>query len=250
MFGSDGWWNDPTDPRNMPSIPAGMQGDQLIQQQMAIADAEARKPEVPWYMRKGPAGEQPNPVDQNAPPLDPSVVQRQFQPQRNQLTREAYESMLSNPNSFFVGGPSHSEASSWARTLANMTQSPFGGSMFGSRFGQFPYMSMGLGSMLGYGSPMMGGYNSYSFRGMPYGGYSQPMMGGMSYGGYGYPMMGGYGPQMMGGYGYPMMGYSGYSSPMMGGYSPYGFSGMMGGLGSLFGSSSGSSGENPYGSPL
>ena len=178
MFGSDGWWNDPTDPRNMPSIPASMQGDAHARQQMAIADAESRKPR------------------------------------------------------------------------AGVTQSPFGGSMFGSRFSQFPYMSMGLGSMLGYGSPMMGGYNSYSFRGMPYGGYSQPMMGGMSYGGYGYPMMGGYGPQMMGGYGYPMMGYSGYSSPMMGGYSPYGFSGMMGGLGSLFGSSSGSSGENPYGSPL
>jgi hypothetical protein len=203
-------------------------------------------------MRPPGQNERPNPVYSNPTPLDPSDVQRQFQPQRNQMTREAYERILSNPSSFFVGGPSHSEASSWARTLANMTQSPFGGSMFGSRFGQFPYMSMGLGSMLGYGSPMMGGYNSYSFRGMPYGGYSQPMMGGMSYGGYGYPMMGGYGPQMMGGYGYPMMGYSGYSSPMMGGYSPYGFGGMMGGLGSLFGSSasSASSGGNPYGSPL
>ena len=225
MFGSDGWWNDPTDPRQRSSIPVGMQGDQLIQQQMAIADAESRKPEVPWYMRPPGMNERPEPVNPNAPPLDPSVAQRQ-------------DGVLS------------SDASSVARSRAAMAQSPFGGSMFSSRFSQFPYMSMGLGSMLGYGSPMMGGYNSYSFRGMPYGGYSQPMMGGMSYGGYGYPMMGGYGPQMMGGYGYPMMGYGGYSSPMMGGYSPYGFSGMMGGLGSLFSSSSGSSGENPYGSPL
>ena len=118
MFGADGWWNDPTDPRQRSSIPAGMQGAQLIQQQMALSPPGQRL-----------AGQE------NAAGLPGVTMEQALAASRPQLRAP-------DPNASPLG------SSLFPRQQTVPSQSPFGGPMAAMIYPMdSPGMSQGIGSM-------------------------------------------------------------------------------------------------------